>query len=249
MVATFDITMTAALRPNVLVRTLSSMKNHLRYDGDFRLVVDIAPVPLQGKDKDYVVRKQREIADIVSFYFPRNTVRCIFDSPQAEALKWTWEHTRSPFILQWEDDWELLHPIHLDEVLDKFNVTCDCPIGMIYLDRNGKSVKNYPGYEGVFKRMDESLYIRTKGKSLGGPPAVLSRTYLQSVLKILDGITCLDLLSATPKARALLKEWGVGVFAETSGGIVRDIGKAWKNEMGLIMRKNTERGVQWLPKK
>lgn len=244
---TLDIAMTAALRPNVLVRTLASLQKNLRYNGELRLVVDIAPVPLLQAEKELVVCKQREIVDLVSFYFPRNSVRCLMDSLQADALYWTWATATSAFVLQWEDDWELECPLDLHSVMKIFQEPIHPPMGAVCFDRVGKSVKDHPGYEGQFERRGEWLWERIQGKSLGGPPALMSREYVEAVLPILDRRTCLDLLSRCPQAQTVLAQWTICTLVNDGRGYVRDIGKQWKEAQGIRMKKNTARGVTWIP--
>ncbi len=244
-----DICMTAALRPDIVVQTLESIKTNMSlmvsaaFFHSFRLIVDIANVG----DTQYT---QQDVVDAIGNTVPGWDViiRALpAGSVQAEALRWTWETSDSSFILQWEDDWVLEKPTSLQVLLRAF--LSFKRLGMLYLDRTGKSVLDYPGYsKGTFEKVGNGFYRRKKGKSLGGPPAVLSRQYINAVMPLLDGVTCLDVLSPTKKAQKVLSNWDLFVFTglDNKGSLVRDIGKEWRASRGLKMVKNTERGVTWV---
>ena len=241
MIKTIDIVMTAAFRPEILSQTLFSLKRNLIWDGKFRLIIDIAPVP--AVEESLVVPTQCSLVNLAKSYFPCTLSRMLLDSPQADALKWTWKNATSDYILQWEDDWELTKKVDLEKML-----TCFLPkTGMMYFDRAGKSVLDYSGYVGAFRLRSNNVWERIKGKSLGGPPALLKREYAHRALSFVDGTTCLDLLAARTDVQEFLSEWEIAVYLGEHGqaSLVKDIGKAWKKEQGITMKKNTKRGVTW----
>lgn len=237
-----DIAMTAALRPEIVARTLTSLSKNLRWSLGFRLIVDVAPVGEKGVTQNDVLEK-------IMMTWDTNcglTCRALEESLQAEALQWTWSKSDSRFMLQWEDDWELVQPVDLGEMVSIMERNRE--IGMLYLDRAGKSILDYPKYKGSFLYMEPVVWKRVLGKSLGGPPALLRHEYVKEVLEILDGVTCLDLLSRQPHAQALLKRWTVAVYtgSDGKGNLVKDIGKEWKEQQGIRMKKDTPRGVTWI---
>lgn len=247
-----DICMTAALRPDIVVQTLESLKKNINlmvsaaFFHSLRLVVDIANVG----DPQYT---QQDVLDAIHQTVPGWDViaRALPEgSVQAEALRWTWKTSDAPCILQWEDDWTLEKEVSMQVLLRAF--LSFKRLGMLYLDRAGKSVLDYGGYsKGTFEKVGNGFYRRKKGKSLGGPPAVLSRQYINAVMPLLDGVTCLDVLSQGKKAQKVLSNWELFVFTglDNKGNLVQDIGKEWRAKRGLKMVKNTERGVTWKPEK
>lgn len=241
-----DITMTAALRANILVKTLTSIRKNLEYSGGFRLIVDVAPVPLEKQSKDYIVRKQHEIVEIAQCYFPRCSTRCLFDSPQADAVRWTWAHATSEFVLQWEDDWVLEKNINLQDVVDHF----EPDMAIMCFDRHGKSVRTYPGYQDQVEQHSKQVWYRVRGKSLGGPPALMRNQYMQQVVPLIEENRCLDTMSHDPVVEKLLSKWKIGIYLgeDGKGNLVQDIGKEWKRDQGFVMKKNTPRGVTWYKK-
>lgn len=233
--------MTAAVRPKVIERTFQSIISNLKCDDSFRLIVDIADI---GEIDKYSVL---DISDIVNQHFPNNLIRRKGKSLQAEALKWTWSQSESEFVLQWEDDWVLRDEVDLDIILS-FMRNGRKYAGMIYFDRYGKSVFDYPGYKDKFIRHSKWFWNRIKEKSLGGPPAVLRRQYIQDILPIIDGNVCLDILSREPQAQSIINRWEVFVYSGDKGNLVEDIGKEWKEKQGIRMIKRSDKGVSWIKK-
>jgi len=235
-----DICMTAALRPDIVKRTIESIKNNLRLDvHTIRLIVDIAPIG----ELRYT---QPDLLTMMTDIFPGKVVgRCLHDSIQAEALRWSWLTSTSPFIFQWEDDWVLEKPVNVHHLLIPFLL--NDRLGMLYLDRADKSVHTHYT-NGQVKKIGDFMWSRVKGKSLGGPPAILRREYIDGVKPLLDGVTCLDILSSTDKAQKVLSRWDICIYTGPcdNGKFVRDIGKQWKKDNGLRMVKGTKRGVTWL---
>ena len=241
-----DICMTAALRPDIIKSTLCSLENNLDMAAhSVRLIVDIAKVG------DLHFSQQGVLAVIYETVpswdvLPRTLPEC---SIQAEALRWTWQTSTSPFILQWEDDWTLEKKVSLSAMIECFFAFPK--LGILGLDRIGKSVLGNTRYsKGTFAQVDVCAFQRNKSKSLGGPPAMMCRNYINAVIPLLDGVTCLDVLSAAPKAQKILSNWGVFIFTglDNKGGLVKDIGKQWRSDRGLKMVKNTDRGVTWTKK-
>lgn len=236
MIMRIDIAMTAALRPDVIRRTLQSLKNNIT-GAELNLIVDIAPVG----DKRFT---QENVVDVIKEYFPDAGIRVCSVSLQAEALKWTWDMVGTPYFLQWEDDWLLEAHLDLTPVIGFMNGWTDS--GLVLFDRSDKSVLNHPGYKGKFRYIYDGFWERTEEKSLGGPPALVRKAYADEVCDIIDDKTCLDILTHEQKAQEILNRWRVCHYALPSGGFVHDIGKPWMKEHGLKRIKRTDKGVLWV---
>ena len=237
-----DVAMTASIRPDVIIRTLESIGTNITYR-PLRLIVDISHVGEVHKySQDYCIEV---IKNCCTQYGIDLVYRKLPLSLQAEALKWTWSKADTDFVLQWEDDWVLLQKIDITVLMQLMNKH---QFGMLYFDRYKKSVVDYPGYKGVFNKLTNNTYVRIKGKSLGGPPALLKKEYIKAVLPLIKDEVCLDTISPTKEVQEVLKNWSIGVYYHTKGNLVKDIGKEWKERNNLIMRKNTKVGVQWIKK-
>lgn len=233
-----DITMTGALRKEILEQTLVSILNFVKYDGRFRLIIDVAPV---GDNN----QTQQEVVDIAEEYFDNIIYRAIDPSYQSEAVKWTWKMSDSKYILQWEDDWVAVKKIDLNKIIEYFNEIKN--LGVISFDRVEKPVKTYSGYQGRYKEISNKFFIRTKGKSLGGPPALMKRYYVRQALEYILPNESLDITTNTSIVQDFLSGWTHGWYLgeDGEGCQVKDIGKEWLKSKGLKRNKRTKVGVLW----
>lgn len=243
-----DVVMTAAVRPDIVRRTLESLLNNVQTSHEFCLVVDIAPV---GEIDQYT---QYDVEQVIKKYFPKAIIKISDDSPQTVALYWTWLCSTSEWVLQLEDDWVFDRPFNLDIMIEYARKFRGKRINQIYIDRHNKSVLNYPPYQGLFSRChdDDRFWVRNIGKSFGGPPALLNQKYMIEVCQEFLGWTtyeCLDVMCRRNDCVAFLKTWDTLVYTgdDGFGHLAIDIGKKWKEQHGIKMVKRTERGVQWNP--
>lgn len=239
-VRNIDITTIATLRPEVLRRALASVRERLIFEGNWRLILDVAPVGDLRWSQSEVIAAAREV-------FPSMVARANSVSHQAKAQKWVWNQANTDFILQWEDDWVLMCPLEIAGVLKIFENRPK--LGMIFFDRAEKPVATYPPYQGMFDQVHPGFYLRRRAKNFGGPPAVIRREYLFGVLPFVRACESLDTTCRSPEAQAFLANWEIGVITnpvDEPQGLVKDIGKEWRQARGFKMKKNTPWGVRWL---
>jgi hypothetical protein len=232
-----DITTISTIRPDIIKQTFQSLAKYLCCKGGFRLILDVAPVGEDGIERMDVVKVAKD-------FFPRQIVRLLDVSNQSEAQKWAWSMALSDYVVQWEDDWQLLHRLCLEQVKDI--MINDSKVAMIFFDREGKSVKDYPGYEGMFKQIDDNLYQRVKHLNFGGPPALISREYLKWALPYVQDNECLDVTCARSDSQDFLKCWKFYVLTSDQGPFVRDLGKPWMKAHGMRRIKRTSVGMKWV---
>jgi hypothetical protein len=103
-----DIVMTATLRSNILERTLFSFKENMFHTRPCRLIINIDPV---GDDT------VENVINVAKKYF--DVLVNVADTPNfSKAYKWVFEQSKTRFIFHLEDDWELLKPVDLDDMID-----------------------------------------------------------------------------------------------------------------------------------
>ena len=128
---TIDITTISTIRPGIIETTFASLKKNLCIgDQEFRLILDIAPIGEKNKTR-------ADVEAVAKHYFDWRVVRVIDESLQAEAQIWVWSVANSDYIVQWEDDWELLRKVCFKDVVLAF---VDPAVAMVFFDREGKSV-------------------------------------------------------------------------------------------------------------
>ena len=234
---TIDITTISTIRPSIIEKTFQSVKENFCIAGhNFRLILDVAPIGENGYTR-------ADVVEVGERYFDHRVVRLVKSSPQAEAQKWVWSVSTSDYVLQWEDDWELLRRICFRELVLNF---VDPTLAMVFFDREGKSVKDYKGYKGMFKQLDDNLYERTEYFNFGGPPALISQKFLQQALPYMRNNECLDVTCERADVQGFLKGWKFYVSTHPDGPVVRDIGKPWMKKHGFKKDKRSAVGFRWL---
>lgn len=110
-----SFTITACRRPELLDRTLNSFSRGI-IDADlaeFQAFINIDPVPEPGCSED--------VATVAGGYF--HEVRCRMPemSNFCAAVKWTWSQPDTEYFFHLEDDWELIKPLRLSDLLRVLN--------------------------------------------------------------------------------------------------------------------------------
>lgn len=234
-----DITMIATMRPEVITQTLGSITQYVKCKSGLRLILDVAPVGVdEGVNQEDIVAIAKEIMGDENVIARTRKV-----SLQAEAQRWVWSRSESEHVLQWEDDWVATRTVNLDNIIPLFDEFPDT--AMVFIDRVGKSVRNYQGYHGMFRNVKRNVYRRIKHKNFGGPPAVICRPFIVGVCNHIKDDESLDITCRTKAGQKFLKDWEFLVYSTSPHGMVSDIGKMWRAQHGLKMSKKTKYGVRW----
>lgn len=109
-----DILITATLRPEILERTLSSFYQNLfaDYASDTHILINVDPV---GEKIS-----QGEVIDVCRQFCDRVTARTPDKPGFPIAFSWLWNSVTddADWVFHLEDDWELLHPVDLNAMID-----------------------------------------------------------------------------------------------------------------------------------
>lgn len=106
-----DFTTTACIRPAVFYRTLSSFRDNLTGLNlcDCVLYLNVDPLPAGG-DPDAVVK-------VATQFFGGVVVRKPTRPNFAAAVRWLWRQPAGRWLFHLEDDWEMLRPVPISELL------------------------------------------------------------------------------------------------------------------------------------
>lgn len=112
-----EFTITATLRPEILIRTLRSFQYKLLWDGipimsRSRVFVNIDPVPNVGIPS--------AVVDVCRMFF--HSVIAIYPREPnfARAVKTLWGMVQADYVFHLEDDWELLEKVELRNIESMF---------------------------------------------------------------------------------------------------------------------------------
>lgn len=111
-----DIIRTSASRPDLLERTTESLIKNIKYSGELRFILheDVICKKRSNKCLEYAKDTCYEIVKM--------------DNPpvgQGNSLDWLLKQTDTEFVLNWEDDFELVRELNLDKVVDLMNHGCN----------------------------------------------------------------------------------------------------------------------------
>lgn len=111
-----DIIRTSASRPDLLERTTKSLIKHIKYSGELRFIIH----------EDII---NKELSNKCLKYATRGCYRVIgkHEPPigQGNSLDWLLKQTKTEFVLNWEDDFELVRELDLNKVIDLMNNGCN----------------------------------------------------------------------------------------------------------------------------
>jgi len=220
-----DLTMTTALRPEVLDATLWSIRENLVWDDGFNLIINLALVG--GK---YSIE---DIRQVISRYFSDHQIRVKRISSSTDGLRWTWKKTQSEFVLQWEDDWVLREKVDLFSIINFMGDS----VNMIFLDRHQKSVLDAYA-EGTFTHIHSGFCKKMKNQVLVGSPALYRKSSIDQVVDLIDPLKQLGVNSASEQIQNIIKSWLVYAYTGASGRLVEDIGRAWMRKNNLVRVQN-----------
>ena len=223
-----NITTTATLRPELLDRTYNSFCNNLfgSKPSNCRLIINIDPVG--GNYSKY------DVLDVAHKYFDYVTYNVSKEPSFPKAWKWCWDQVNSGFVFHLEEDWELLRPVQIEDM-------------MSILDRNKhlatlRMLKmNVPGNLTFFRSKylvkDGFLQAQDRSVSFGGNPQLIKGVFVEQARKYL-------LVDRNPEKQFrvtspdlwenVVSKWDYGVYTrEGYGALVKDIGREWRRKHGF----------------
>lgn len=240
-----DITMTAVLRPSILSETLVTIKNNVCKDqiDRFRLIINVDPV---GEDIDaskVIKTAQKNFKNIIY------NISSVPSFPR--AVKWVWSKATAPYILHWEDDVDILHPVDIDDMISILERHPELSSLRLYKADTPKS-KSFHTFSCRWKYNEEGFYIASDWKrQFGLNPILIKSDFIkEAVSRMTEDVNPEKQFRESQKhMRSLIKKWRYGLY--TKPGAPRMIdgrkGQEWKNDQGI----DKPRGVtftEWVKK-
>lgn len=237
-----DITMTACNRPEILERTLSSFHENMNLKNvKCRLVVNVDKV---GTDAPL-----KETIEICLNYF-RDTK---FNFPEIpsfpKAFKWAWSQVEAPYVLHLEDDWELLRPISLHEIIELLDKYEDLALlrlpAFIATENTMKNWNKFFPWNGEFFECPKEI---VGGLGFCGHPSIIKNKFVKHIAQFID--TKRNPEKQIKGRNGLLKDFltsfRYGVYGKpNSPPIIRDLGRKWMIEKGWGKEGSKAWFVRW----
>lgn len=236
-----DITMTACKRPEIIERTLSSFRERM-FDGSERLIINVDNAGLDNIS-------QYDIVELARRYFSKITYRTPKNPSFPDAFKWVWLQAKADYIFHLEDDWELLQPVDVTEMLSVMSKNKDL-VELRLPDKKSNSDKlkswnKFIPWNGEFFEVPESLKFSV-GHS--GHPTLIRGVFVKKVATYIDG-------SRNPEKQfhgnnfritEELKKWRIGAYGGPDRPpFVRDIGRRWMVNNGFRKHGSKAYFTQW----
>ncbi len=229
-ISKIDITMTATLRPDILVKTLRGIVRNIVTDKhEFRLIINIDPVGENIRSKI--------ILKVVKKYFDNVVYNYAKQPSFTKAVKWVWKTSDAPYIFHIEDDWSINRKIDVTKM-----------IGILDRHENLSSLRLYKlstpkkkvisTFACKWRYNKEGFYVADGWqKQFGLNPILIKRQFIDEALpKMRDDVNPEKQFRASQKWMApIIKKWKYGLF--TSPGdkpSVSDIGLTWRNKNKFV---------------
>jgi len=108
---TIDVIRTSASRPEMLKASTKSLAKHLKWDGELRIILHEDVLNRKASDEclHYATHGNDMVFDIIKEDDPPIS--------QLMSLTWLINKTETPFFLNWEDDFEAVRDISLNDAV------------------------------------------------------------------------------------------------------------------------------------
>lgn len=233
--------MTATRRPEILKQTLHSFfRNCFAPIIDrCRLIINVDPV---GEDIP-----SWKLASIIEGYFKRYIIGMPLEASFPRAFQWCWQQSTAQFVFHLEDDWELLRPVDITEMID---MMIDYPklasLRLPFFRSTEDSMKNwnlhFPWNGDYFACPTDAR----KNAGFAGHPSLLRGEFVQKCTPLLDITSNPEKqFHSGPLVEEVLK-WEYGVWGQPNQEkIIEDIGTPWKAKNGIHKAGNKAFFVNW----
>ena len=220
---TLDITMTAILRPKVIEQTLVSLKKHLKFSGDIRLILSIDPIGEKIKAKN--------VFQVASLYYP---VFHIYNKQASfeNSVIWLWNQVETSYFLHWEDDKILLRDLDIDwciEKLEKNKNIASMSFPTIKISRKNKI------FFWTSWNLIEDIYTTDNyGGCFGTRPHLIRKEFIKGSLLYIHNERNIEKqfrYSNTKFCEEFLSKWLFSLYPESE--VYKDIGNDWKRKMKI----------------
>jgi len=217
---------------------LTSFRQNLFHGDDFRIILNVDPVGCK--------EPQEKMLEIYKKYFPNSEIIHNFpDKPNfPKAFKWVWAQTKSEYVFHLEDDWLLLNPVDINEMLEIFPKFPElAQLRFIVGKILGRTLHETCKWNGLFYCIFPSQ-LRAHG--FGGQPGLLRGSYVRQMVKYLNDIEDPEKQLKNVDFTPHISEYMYGLFSSkveinktvpmdhaNPKADIKDIGRQWNKDMKI----------------
>ncbi len=228
--ALIDIAITATRRPEILHKTLDSFyENMLRPVAPrCRVFMNIDPV---GDDVDRL-----DIINIARVYFNTCISRLPIEPSFGAAFRWCWQQTGAPWVLNLEEDWELLQSVDVFQMIKILEDEPDLALLRLPFRKSDATFqKNWKAFFPWNGRYFECPADRRGEMGFCGHPSLIRIGFVKQCAGLIDETQNPEkqFHHGHPDLIEIVHSYRYGVWGRpNSGPYVRDIGRQWMVEHG-----------------
>lgn len=253
-----DITMVSTIRPSLLKRTLDTWCEHMLTDTSrYRLILNVDAIGEQY-DPTYIV-------DMAKSYFPNITYNInTEDCSHSKAFKWCWDQVESDHVLLIDDDWELLRPVDVDDMINKMDSIDNLanlrllkvPIPKINCKSSFKGItyNSVCIFGSTYAYINDILVVSGKKyNQMTINPSLFNGSFVKQVRPYLDVNKDPELLvkmrgDSRELEDLIMNNWEIGMYVKPGEkNYIKDIGREWMKANGVKKKskQSIPMAMQW----
>lgn len=240
---TFDVTMTATLRPELIQRTLHSFHTKLWKDwlsyAQFYVNVD----PAGAESEEEIEYKKHQIQNVFDSFLSPNEAVINFAEKCHFPTAWLWcvKQTKSDFVFHLEEDWELNFEQDFETMYGIFQKHEYRKLKHLRLSQFISTKNTVKMWQAFFANWNGDFFLIEKDGVIPvgwcGHPSLNRGKWFRSCAELMDPLLNPEKqFHHNPKiVKRHIKGNDFGVFhPQNAGRGIRDIGREWMGQHGYV---------------
>lgn len=231
-----NVTMTAMNRRELINTTVSSFYHNLLRNfkpvSHRRFIMNIDPLP----DKPTTAADIESIINIVDFYDFTYAVNTPEEANFGEAFKWCWSLCDVDWVFNLEDDWELLRPVDIkDLILIMQNNPDLASLRLPQFRSDADGMKNWNlwfPWNGEFFECPDDLRV---SQGFCGHPSLIRGEFVKKCAPLIDPTKNPEkqFHHGNPALVEEVAKWRFGVYGKPNeSNYIQDLGRRWMVDNG-----------------
>ena len=237
----FEMTITATNRIDVLYKTISSFMENMMFRCDVEAIVNVDNVGDAGNPE--------RVLKIVELFLPIKCSRQSLEPNFSEAFRFCWSMVEADWVLNLEDDWQLMHWVEIRDMIAILEEEEDLALLRLPQFRSTEDqMKNWDKFfpwNGKYFECPDEL---RQAVGFCGHPSLIKGEFVKKCAPLLDP-------TINPEKQfhgdnpALVEEvmkWRYGVFSKpNSPNYIQDLGREWAVKHGFQKKGNKAWFTEW----
>ena len=231
-VGQMDFCITATLRPEILRETLRSFNTYLTgiQLKQQRVFINVDPAPENRCSA-------KDVAAVAQEYFGTVVLNAPEQPNFCAAVKWLWLHAETPLIFHLEDDWEMLKPTNIGDVVRLLRTNARLNQVRLRKPSSETAMTDY-GLSPTVLKLEFCRKIANGLDIARNPERQMRKDFKRLGIQPPSASTILPYPIRVPLIIKANKRCAMDSYV-----LVRDIGKDWRREHGMSKPPKDEENV------